>query len=117
MKKVFSSNSQVCHVWAQQTQSEGRTNSVFFRDTVIFSYGEHYPMAKIHKVKGQLFALINSANYSVTTSQHKSDVRSALRGLMPYFDSPDIYDTRAAIEWLDGQAKGGAKNPFEAIKS
>lgn len=105
MKKVFPSNSQVCHTWAQQTQIEGRSSSISFRDSVIFSYGEHFPMAKIHTVKGKRFAIINSSDYSVTTGQHKSQVRNALKGLMPYFSGPDVYKPKEAVKWLDSNAK------------
>jgi hypothetical protein len=116
MKRVFSSNEEVCHIWAQQTQSEGRASSIFFRDSVIFSYGEHYPMAKIHTVKGKRVALINSKHVSVTTEQHKSEVRSSLRDLMPYFSSPDIYNLKAALQCNDERAKGSVLLPLKRIK-
>ena len=41
MKKVFT-NTEIVHVFAQQSQSEGRSGSMFFKDTKIYSYGYHY---------------------------------------------------------------------------
>lgn len=105
MKTVFSSNSQVCHVWAQQNQAMGRAGSIFFRDSMIFSYGDHYPMAKIHRIKTRRIALINSHNYSTTTEHHKNRVRKALSDLMNYFESPDIYSLSAAVKLADSRAK------------
>ena len=42
MKKVFRSSDEAIHIFAQQSQSEGRYKNVFFKDTKIYSYGYHY---------------------------------------------------------------------------
>jgi len=87
MKTVFS-NSEVCHVWAQQKQPDGRSSggSIFFRDSSIYSYGSHFKMATfINDV-----VLVNSGSYSVTTSSHQSLVRRAITDktlfVVPYVD-------------------------------
>jgi hypothetical protein len=79
MKKVFS-NLQCCHVWAQQTQSEGRSShsGIFFEGPAIYSYGRHFKMAEFIKKD---VVLINRNHYSMTTSRHQNDMRSALNGL------------------------------------
>lgn len=101
MRKVFN-NRQVTHVWAQQTQSEGRGPSIFFRDTEIFSYGTHYLAGKIYtNKKGKKFALINSHNYSRTTTKHLSYIRSAVSGLMSYFCVERPGDLKGAVKQLD----------------
>ena len=38
MRRVLKNHDEVCHVWAQQTQSEGRAGNIFFRDKSIYSY-------------------------------------------------------------------------------
>lgn len=106
MKTVFSNQSQAMHIWANQSQPEGRTGNVFFRDSVIFSYGEHFAAAKIHKAKGKRFALVNSYRYSPSTGKHLSGICNALRGLMPYFFSSDVYDPIKALAEADKQAQG-----------
>lgn len=116
MKRVFSSNQEVCHIWAQQKQSEGRASSIFFEGDTIFSYGYHYPMAKIHTVKGKKFALIYARKSSITSTQHTYAVRDALNGLMPYFDSLNLQEPKEAIKHLDGVAKETLKTALKRIK-
>jgi len=115
MRTVFN-NSQLAHVWANQSQTNGRSGSMFFRDSMIFSYGEHYMAAKIHTLKGKTFALVNSNRYSVTTAQHLGEIRSALRGLMPYFESTDVTDTKAALKHLTSNAKESALSYLRVSK-
>lgn len=116
MRRVFGSHSQCAHVWAQQVQSEGRAGNIFFRDTMIFSYGEHYLAAKIHTVKGQRFALVRSDPYSPSTGKHLSEIRSALRGLMPYFQVEDVGEPRGAVKQLDLEANDGIKHALKRLK-
>lgn len=77
MKTVFE-NRMVAHVWAQQNQSEGRSNNsqFYFRDKTIFSYRDSWPLATFIK-DNEL--LLNTERVSVTTSKHLSYVRSALK--------------------------------------
>ena len=75
MKTVFS-NSMVAHVWAQQKQSEGRNSggSIYFEGDTIYSYGSHFPMAKIIRDT----VLFTTQGYSNTTSKHLGHARSAV---------------------------------------
>jgi len=74
MQQVHS-NSMVAHLWANQTQDSARSHNghLFFRDSTIYSYGSHFPIAR--HVNGVV--LFTTASYSSTTSQHMSSVRSA----------------------------------------
>lgn len=120
IKRVFSSHSEVCHIWAQQKQSEGRSGNIFFRDTTdIYSYGLHYLAAKIHTVKGKRFALVRYDSASVSTSGHLSDIRSALNGLMPYFQvngTDAIKNPKLAVKDLDQRAKESLESVFRKVK-
>lgn len=116
MKRVFSSHSEVCHIWAQQTQAEGRAGNIFFDGDRIYSYGRHYTAAKIHTIKGVRFALINSHKYSNSTIKHLYCVQNALNGLMQYFDSPDVSDPKAAILHLDQLAQDQIKQALKRMK-
>lgn len=83
MKTVFT-NSMVAHVWAQQNQDEGRSNNgqFYFRGRTIYSYRDSWPLAHFHE-SGLI--ILNTQSYSMTTSRHLSEVRSALG-----YGNPDI---------------------------
>jgi hypothetical protein len=70
MKKVFSNTDEVIHVFAQQTQSEGRNQSrnIFFEGETIYSYGYHYLLGEF--INNRKAIIINDEGYSVTTSKH-----------------------------------------------
>lgn len=92
MKRVFSKTSMVAHVWAQQSQSEGRASNMYFRDRTIYSYGSHFPMAEfVTNKRGERAVLFTTRTYSVTTAKHLREVRDALRGLdLPIFTMRDV---------------------------
>jgi len=74
MKKVFS-NSEIMHVFAQRTQSEGKTSNVFFYGNKIYSYGYHYLLGEF--IDNNTI-LINDTGYSHTTSKHINYLRQAV---------------------------------------
>ena len=79
------SHDEVAHAWANQTHETMRGCNVFFEGGTIYSYGKHFPIARI--VQGTEFAkayanatpvvLSTSKDYSVSTSKHKSIVARA----------------------------------------
>lgn len=91
MSNVISTVAMVPHIWAQQSQEEGRnsSNTIFFKGDTIYSYGYHYVMAKF--VAPNL-VLMNSNNFSATTASHKSHTRQALIGVARVIEvpTPDI---------------------------
>lgn len=76
MKKVFSSHSDVCHKFNEQSQSEGRAGSIFFYDNKIYSYGYHYLLGEFIS---QDTILINDKGYSSSTAKHISILTQATR--------------------------------------
>ena len=78
MRKVLRNTDEVIHVFAQQTQSEGRNQSgnIFFEGTKIYSYGYHYLLGEFID-KDTI--LINDRGYSVTTSKHIYSLIDATR--------------------------------------
>jgi hypothetical protein len=87
MKKKFKSNSELCKVFAQQTQTHGQGNNMFFEYQTIYSYGHHYEIAQIVEAKtGEKIAFVNSNTYSNTTSKHTYHVLRALN--IRYFFVP-----------------------------
>jgi len=81
MKTVYSSPTDVLHLFAEQSQYNARCSNVFFEGTKIWSYGRHYLIAEI---TGNSI-LINNSGYSVTTSKHVSQLTSATRQYKQFF--------------------------------
>jgi hypothetical protein len=75
MRKVFSTHSEVCHVWAQQKQSEGKASRIFFDGPSIYSYGRHFEMARFIDANT---VFVTTRGYSVSTAKHLSLVRGAV---------------------------------------
>jgi len=72
MRTVFT-NDMLVHVFAQQTQTHGRSNSMHFEGDTLYSY--RTPIARIVWSKAdpkRRVMLITSESYGVTTAQHKS---------------------------------------------
>lgn len=98
-------NKQTIAAFIRGERVDGRNgnNTIFFRDNLIFSYGEHFPMARKtgERDKGERqILLMNSRDYSATTAKHKSLVRYAVLGEfrvleVPHILSP-IYDNEHA---------------------
>lgn len=70
IKRVFTSGSQVLHLWANQSQSDARTKNVYFDGLKCWSYGSHYELGRLVEFRGVRVALINDTGYSVTTNKH-----------------------------------------------
>jgi hypothetical protein len=102
MKKVFSSHNEVAHIWASQSQSEGRAGNIFFDNAVIYSYGLHFPVARFAPEAGQI-VLFTERGYSSSTGKHKSLIRAAIPSNyeMIYCDDP----TRSNMHNLDVWAR------------
>lgn len=82
MTRTVFDNHMVAHVWAQQTQSEGRSHNgnFSFRDSTLYSYST--PIARFTKdKKGRKVLLVTSESYSITTS---SKHMPALHRAIPY---------------------------------
>jgi hypothetical protein len=85
MKTKFN-NSELSHVWANQTQSHGTGSNMFFEHETIYSYGYHFKLAQfVNNKEGQRCVLINLKSYSNTTSKHQSLVWRAIPQNVPFF--------------------------------
>jgi hypothetical protein len=82
MKTVFS-NSEIVHIFAQQSQQSGRSGNMFFEGNKIYSYGRHYLLAEI--LEGTSTIVINDEGYSNTTQKHISLITQATRQYKQYF--------------------------------
>jgi hypothetical protein len=82
IKYVFRNIDEIVHLWAHQSQEEARCRNAYFEKETIYSYGRHFPIARIYtKNKGKknekkvVFFTLDT--YSSTTAQHISSTRSA----------------------------------------
>jgi hypothetical protein len=92
MKKVFT-NSELAHVYAQQSQDEGRNpnGSFYFRGKTLYSYGSHFPICKfVTNDKGENALLFTERTYSNTTAKQISLTRNATNQFNKvYCSNPD----------------------------
>ena len=92
MRTVVSS-SEIGHLWAHQTQYHAKAGNIFFNGPTIFSYGHHFPMARIvesgkGKHKGEKAVLFTTRTYSVSTAKHLSYTHRAIPAGMAVFNVP-----------------------------
>jgi hypothetical protein len=79
MKKVFNSNTQLAQTFAAQSQTHGKTSSMFFERDTAYSYGYHYIAAKfITADNGEIVCFINKNPYSNTTSRHCQELWNSI---------------------------------------
>ena len=68
-------------VWVTQSQTAGHTrdNRMYFAERTIYSYGSHFPIARIFDApNGEQVVLVTLRTNSVTTARHIRAVQSAL---------------------------------------
>jgi hypothetical protein len=98
MRKVLRNTNEVIHVFAQQTQSEGRnqSGSIFFYNNKIYSYGYHYLLGEFIDKET---ILINDKGYSNTTAKHINYLSGATSHKRQFFK------TRCEIEFVHPKIK------------
>lgn len=104
MKQVFQ-NSEVAHIWARQSQSEGRNsaNNIYFRNKDIFSYGSHFCMGRI--IDSSTVILTNR-RYSNTTAKHLRDT----------FRAVSHYTNQISMPYPADNLQGNAQHLINEIK-
>ena len=85
MKRVFTSSTDVIHLYAQRSQDEARCSNVFFEGDLIWSYGRHYLLGEF--IDNGKAIVINDIGYSVTTSKHIHQLIQATRQYKQFFTS------------------------------
>jgi hypothetical protein len=103
MKTVFN-NSELAHIYANQTQQRGRNSSstFYFEGKTIYSYGGHFPIAKIvTNENGLERMLFTYRTYSNTTGKQISIVRNATRQYNKlYCHTPSLNHSSNFASWL-----------------
>lgn len=92
MKTKFN-NSELSHVWANQTQAEGRGSNIFFKGKTIYSYGYHFKIAQfIENNEGERCVFVNSLGYSKSTAKHQGLVIRAIPQNIKRFKVISFFD-------------------------
>lgn len=101
-RTVFPSQ-ELYHVWAHQRAPRGWASgqNVYFEGPTIYSYGSHFPMARLLFKRGKVgpvAVLITTRSYSNTTSGHQSDVRRAVSHLKRFYVRDVLNDTKGVLK-------------------
>jgi hypothetical protein len=78
--KIVWPTAELAHIWAHQKAPRGRNpqGNFYFEGPVIYSYGSHFPIARLMQHKGKKYVLMTTQNFSSTTTQHLWHVRGAI---------------------------------------
>ena len=72
MKTKFN-NSELSHVWANQSQTHGKGSNMFFENETIYSYGYHFKIAQyVTNKEGIKCIILNQRSYSNSTNKQQS---------------------------------------------
>lgn len=77
-KHVFKDKYETARAWVNQSAAwgrEGKRARIFFEGDTIYSYGRHFPIARLI---GPKTALVTTRSYSLTTSRHMEAVLDVL---------------------------------------
>jgi hypothetical protein len=116
-QKIVHSPSMVAHLWANQSQYHARNagETFYFRDSTIYSYGGHFPIARhVKNAAGESAVLFTDRNYSSTTNRHKSEVRQAIKAgtKIFYVERPDRNYEGAPV-WIKDELRHKAEKVLE----
>ena len=106
--KNMATHKQVMLNWFDKTGKARQGFNVFYDDTVIYSYGYHFPMARHYEADGGTASaiLVTTRSYSVSTSKHMS----LLRGIMCY-KTDGVFEVDNVMAW----SKAAHKENYEKI--
>ncbi len=111
MKRTFSNTQDCFHIFAQQSQDEGKAASVSFYNNKAFSYSQC-----IGNIQGDNIFLIDW-NYSNTTAKHNSQLRRATSQYNQVFiKSPSDPMDESNIESFENKAKSIVESIARAKK-
>lgn len=94
-------NSELCHLWANQSRATAKGSNLFFEGATLFSYGYHFKVAKRIMLDGERIALFNPQSYSQSTSKHQSFARRAACHLECAFVDCDLWEGITSKEALE----------------
>jgi hypothetical protein len=124
MKTKFT-NSELSHIWANQTQSHGKGSNMFFEHETIYSYGYHFKIAQyVTNKDGQKCIFLNSRSYSNSTNKQQTLVWRSIPANVEFYKVVSFFDniensTKAHLDNLNSYleyAKDSQQKTIKAIK-
>jgi len=118
-------NSELTHVWANQTQTHGKGSNMFFEHDSIYSYGYHFKLAQhVTNKDGQKCVFFNDRQYSNSTSKQQALVWRSIPANVQFFKVQSFFNdiensTNAHLENLKSYleyAKGSQQKTIYATK-
>lgn len=90
-KEVFTSR-EIPHLWAHQTQRSARNplGNFYFQGDTIYSYGSHFPIARIVLQDQEKVYLLTTKRYSNTTAKHICLVSRSIPDDLTTFNVPNV---------------------------
>ena len=92
-------NSELSHIWANQTQTHGKGSNMFFENETIYSYGYHFKIAQyVTNKEGIKCIFLNQRSYSNSTNKQQSLVFRSIPENVTFYrvvSFDDIQGTRA----------------------
>jgi len=107
-------NSELAHLWAHQSRSQGTGSSLSFSGPVLRSYST--AIGELVQTKDGLLAVLNATDYSVSTSRHQHYARQAVSHL----PSVEVYGVRQGepeVVPKDAEGRADKKWVREQIKT
>lgn len=97
----MSTHNEVAHAWANQTGRHRKGFNMFYEGTTIYSYGHHFPIARIVETEEGPVVLMTTESYSVSTAKHITYTRRAVSH-MKVFEVRNPQDTPGhdALDYL-----------------
>lgn len=92
--------------WAKQSKPSAKASNLYFEGPVLYSYGPHFPLARLAEVNGERIAFINPNYYSHSTERHKYIANTVARyqggrlclAVLPEYWQPIIDGTKTFEE-------------------
>lgn len=126
MAKHVYNNDGLAHAWFNEynTLGHGRNSndSFYFNGATIFSYGSHFPIARIIELDRNIgqydkIVVLTTAGYSNTTSRHISEVRSAIdenRAIIVH--TPDVNGVRTLNDAVEAALENADNTYMRALE-
>jgi hypothetical protein len=122
MRTKFS-NSELTHVWANQTQTHGKGSNMFFEYDSIYSYGYHFKLAQhITNKDGKKCVFFNDRHYSNSTSKQQTLVWRSIPANVEFYKVQSFFNdietsTTAHLENLKSYLEYAKDAQQKAIKA
>lgn len=122
MKTKFN-NSELTHVWANQTQTHGKGSNMFFEYDSIYSYGYHFKLAQhVTNKDGKKCVFFNDRHYSNSTSKQQTLVWRSIPANVEFFKVQSFFNdietsTTAHLENLKSYLEYAKEAQEKAIKA